>query len=195
MGRPLVVAALAEEVSHVIAAEVLVTGVGKAVAAAGLARRLATPPAPGYVINVGTAGAVAGGVSGVVEVSFVTQHDFPYAAIETLVGPVDRGFVLRADAPPAAASTAPPEAVVLATADTFVADVARAAALAATGVHLVDMEAFAYAATCATFGVPMLCVKAVSDSADADAGVSWLDMVDSCARDLGEWVRRHIGGR
>ena len=55
----LVVAALAEEVAHVSGVEVLVTGVGKAVAAAALARRLASSRRPSLVVNVGTAGALA----------------------------------------------------------------------------------------------------------------------------------------
>lgn len=193
MGRALVVAALAEEVAHIRDAEVLVTGVGKAVAAAALARRLATAPVPDVVVNVGTAGAVAPGVGGTLEVSFVTQHDFPYGAIEALVGRVDRMYALDGGSPPMAVDSATAGGVVLATGDSFVADETRAAAIAAAGVHLVDMEAFAYAASCAAFEVPMRCVKAVSDAADEEAGASWLDTVDSCARALAEWVACHIG--
>jgi adenosylhomocysteine nucleosidase len=188
----LVVAALTEEVAHVRAVEVLVTGVGKAVAAAGLARRLAAEPRPDVVVNVGTAGALDESATGLHEVGFVTQHDFPYAAIEALAGPVDRGYLLRADAPPQPVRDWPRTLVAVATGDTFVADAERAAAIAETGVHLVDMEAFAYAATCAAFGVPMRCVKAVSDAADADAGESWLDTIDACAIALADWVDRHI---
>jgi len=54
------------------------------------------------------------------------------------------------------------------------------------------MEGFAYAAACASFDIPMRCVKAVSDSADDEAGASWLDTIDRCARDLATWVGRHI---
>lgn len=188
----LVVAALAEEVAHVTGIEVLVTGVGKAVAAAALARRLAASQRPSLVVNVGTAGALRAGVSGVIEVDHVTQHDFPYAAIELLAGPVDRGYRLHHDAAPVAVRSFPADARVLATGDVFVADPVRAAEIAAGGVSLVDMEGFAYAAACASFGVPMRCVKAVSDSADDEAGASWLDTVDACARDLAAWVSRHI---
>jgi adenosylhomocysteine nucleosidase len=188
----LVVAALAEEVAQVRGAEVLVTGVGKAVAAAALARRLATGRAPDVVVNIGTAGAVAPQMAGLHEAAFVTQHDFPYDAIETLVGPLDRGFVLSAGVAPQPARRPPAGAVTLATADSFVADAKRAATIAATGVHLVDMEAFAYAATCAAFNVPMRCVKAVSDAADEDAGDSWLDTIEACAVALAEWLDCHI---
>ena len=188
----LVVAALAEEVAHVAGVEVLVTGVGKAVAAAALARRLAGSDRPSLVINVGTAGALRAGVSGVIEVDHVTQHDFPYAAIELLAGPVDRGYRLHPQSAPVPVAEFPADATVLATGDVFVADPVRAAQIAATGIALVDMEGFAYAAACASFGVAMRCVKAVSDSADDEAGASWLDTIDACARDLAAWVAGHI---
>ena len=191
----LVVAALAEEVAHIDGVEVLVTGVGKAVAASALARRLASTDRPALVVNVGTAGALRSGVHGVVEVDHVTQHDFPYTAIELLAGPVDRGYQLRPDAAPRPVAAFPAEATLLATGDVFVADPVRAAEIAALGVSLVDMEAFAYAAACASFGVALRCVKAVSDFADDDAGASWLDTIDACARDLGTWVATNIPTR
>ena len=190
----LVVAALAEEVAQVRGVEVLVTGVGKAVAAAALARRLAGSDQPSVVVNVGTAGALRAGVHGLIEVDHVTQHDFPYAAIEMLAGPGDRGYRLSPDAAPVAVGAFPPGATVLATGDVFVADPVRAAEIAAGGVTLVDMEGFAYAAACASFGVALRCVKAVSDAADDDAGASWLDTIDACAVDLAEWVSCHISG-
>jgi adenosylhomocysteine nucleosidase len=168
---------------------VLVTGVGKARAAASLARRLAVRRPPRLVVNVGTAGSVSPGLSGVVEIGYVTQHDFPYEAIEALLSrAVERGFTLAPQGPPVAVLGPPAGATALATGDIFVADAASAARIAASGVHLVDMEAFAYAATCAEFDVPFRCAKAVSDAADEDAGLSWLDSVDGCARALGEWM-------
>lgn len=189
----LVVAALDEEVAHVRGVEVLVTGVGKAVAAARLARRLSEGRRPSLVVNVGTAGALAPVVDPVVEVGYVTQHDFPYAAIEGLVGTsLPRGFRLSPHAAPAPVGDLPPGAVAVASGDVFVDDTARAQRIAATGVQLVDMESYAYAATCAAFALPMRCVKAVSDAADADAGLSWLDSIDRCARDLAAWVERHL---
>src|SRR4051794_20217758 len=173
----LVVAALAEEVRHLDqGVDVAITGVGKARAAAALGRRLADGPRPDVVVNVGTAGAVDGVVRGIVEIGWVTQHDFPYDAIELLVGAgMPRGFALASDAPPAALLEAPPGATALATGDVFVSDAAVAARISAAGIHVVDMEAFGYATACAEFGVAFRCVKAVSDSADEHAGLSWLD--------------------
>jgi adenosylhomocysteine nucleosidase len=189
----LVVAALAEEVAHVSGHEVLVTGVGKARAATALAGRLAVGPRPDLVVNVGTAGVLDPGIHGVVEVGFVTQHDFPYDAIEILVGrPVDRGYVLGGDLPPRALLRPPAGMPTLATGDVFVADAEAARRIAGNGVHLVDMEAYAYATACAAAAVPMRCAKAVSDAADAEAGESWLDAIDGCARALAEWLAAEV---
>ena len=186
----LVVAALAEEVAHVSGREVLVTGVGKARAATVLAGRLAGGgPRPDLVVNVGTAGVLDPDIHGVVEIGFVTQHDFPYDAIEALVGrPIDRGYLLGGTSPPRALLRPPAGVPTLASGDVFVADADAARRIAGTGVHLVDMEAYAYATACAAAAVPMRCVKAVSDAADAEAGESWLDAIDGCARALADWL-------
>ena len=191
--RALVVAALSEEVAHLPSSvDVLVTGVGKARAAAGLARRLADDR-PDVVVNLGTAGAVDGVISGLVEVSWVTQHDFPYDAIESLVGnPIDRGFVVDAQQPPRVAPSAPSQSTALATGDVFVASADEARRLSSAGIHLVDMEAYGYASACAEFGVAFRCVKVVSDIADEQAGMSWLDAIDACAQSLGRWAGDHL---
>jgi nucleoside phosphorylase len=189
----LVVAALTEEVAHVPGnVDVLVTGVGKSRAAAGLARRLADDR-PDLVVNIGTAGAVDGVITGLVEVSWVTQHDFPYDAIEALVGsPVERGYVVDAERPPRLTSSAPTGSTALATGDVFVASAMHAQRLSTAGIHLVDMEAFSYASVCAEFGVAFHCVKVVSDVADEAAGSSWLETIDNCAQSLGQWIREHL---
>lgn len=192
MPNVLVVAALAAEVAHVGAvmpdAEILVTGVGKTAAAVGLAQRLTDGSRPDLVVNLGTAGALDSSHTGVVEIGYVTQHDFPYPLVEVMVGPLSRGYALSVDSPPEPTSDPPPGSVVAATGDVFVADAAQAAAIAASGVHVVEMEAFSYAATCAMFGVPMRCAKAISDFADAGAGVSWLELIDDCAKALAGWL-------
>jgi adenosylhomocysteine nucleosidase len=195
--RVLVVAALAEEVTRVPpGVEVLLTGVGKARAAAGLSRRLASGPPPELVVNVGTAGAVDPSLTGVHEVAVVTQHDFPYDAIETLLGtPVDRGFALTPATPPRPVRQWAPHLTALATGDVFVNDAAAAARIAAGGVRLVDMEAYGYAAACAEFAVPLRCAKAISDGADADAGESWLDAIEGCALSLGKWLGANLPRR
>lgn len=189
----LVVAALHEEVRYVSGdVEVLVTGVGKAIAASALAGRLAdgSRPRPDLVVNIGTAGALTASMAGVYDVDVVTQHDFPYATIEALVGGggTPRGFRLAPGGPPVAVDVIDGRCV-LGTGDSFVSDPATALSLADRGIHLVDMEGFGFAAACAAFGVPLRCVKAVSDRADADAADSWLDLIDDCARTLADWLR------
>ncbi len=193
----LVVAALREEARYVSGdVEVLVTGVGKAIATAALASRLADTslPAPSLVVNIGTAGALTSSMAGVFDVDVVTQHDFPYAAIESLVGSggTPRGFRLVGDRPPVVVDAIDGRCV-LGTGDSFVSDPATAMSLADRGIHLVDMEGFGYATACAAFGVPLRCVKAVSDRADADAADSWLDLIDECALALAEWLRASDG--
>ncbi|MDQ1685083.1 MAG: adenosylhomocysteine nucleosidase [Frankiaceae bacterium] len=202
----LVVAALHEEVRYVGGGvEVLVTGVGKALAAATLASRLAVAPRPELVVNIGTAGALASSMAGVYDVDVVTQHDFPYAAIEALLaggglsggglagaGGTPRGYRLAADSPPVAVDEVGGSCV-LGTGDSFVSDAAIAMELAGRGIHLVDMEGYGLASVCAAFGVPLRCVKAVSDRADADAADSWLDLIDGCALALGDWLRDYPG--
>jgi len=124
----------------------------------------------------------------------VTQHDFPYATIEGLVGAggPPRGFRLCADAPPAVVEEIDGSCV-LGTGDSFVSDPATAMSLAGRGIHLVDMEGYGFATTCAAFGTPLRCVKAVSDRADADAADSWLDLIDGCAMALAGWLRAARG--
>jgi adenosylhomocysteine nucleosidase len=141
------------------------------------------------VLNVGTAGALDASLHGLCEVDVVTQHDFPYVAVEALTGAATtaRAYQLSAHAPPRAAAALTGRRV-LATGDTFVSDAATALELAGRGIHLVDMEAYGFASTCAAFGVPMRCAKAVSDRADADAADSWIDRLDACARELADWV-------
>jgi adenosylhomocysteine nucleosidase len=192
----LVVAALHEEVAHVGGVDVLVTGVGKARAAASLTRHLMAGDPPRVVVNIGTAGAVVPGVTGVLEIGYVTQHVFPYDAIEGLLQqPTTRGFSLDGTSPPLAVHGPSAGVTALATGDVFVADTSSAARIAQGGVHLVDMEAYAYAAACAEVGVPFRCAKAVSDAADEGAGLSWLDTIDSCARALADWLRADVLGR
>ena len=191
----LVVAALREEARYVDGeVEVLVTGVGKAIAASMLAGRLAdgSLPRPDLVVNIGTAGALTSSMAGVYDVDVVTQHDFPYATIEALAGAggTPRGFRLGSDAPPSVVDEIGGRCV-LGTGDSFVSDPATALSLADRGIHLVDMEGFGFATTCAAFGVPLRCVKAVSDRADAGAADSWLDLIDGCAAALAEWLQAH----
>ncbi|HVT22272.1 MAG TPA: nucleosidase, partial [Mycobacteriales bacterium] len=80
--------------------------------------------------------------------------------------------------------------VVLATGDSFIADPVTRAALAQRAA-LVDMEAFAVVWACRKAAVRVRVVKHVSDNADT-AALSWPELVDASARELGDWVTSYL---
>ncbi|MEO3742034.1 nucleosidase [Plantactinospora sp. B5E13] len=179
--RPLLVVALAEEAAYLDRSlPVLVTGMGKVNATLALATTLARGPLPSAVVNLGTAGALRSGWTGLHEVGQVFQHDLDTDFLRALTG-------LTVGAPVTLAGDGP----VLATGDQFVAEESARARLAEQA-HLVDMEGYAVASTAARFGVPVRLIKQVSDEADESAARSWQESVDGCARILAEWVRTHL---
>ncbi|MER7167561.1 nucleosidase [Micromonospora sp. NPDC000207] len=181
--RPLLVLALAEEAAHLDTdLPVLLTGMGKVNAAIALATALARGPLPASVINLGTAGALRPGNTGVHEVSRVLQHDLDTELLRTLTGQTVGAPLALADSGP-----------VLATGDQFIADDDARDRLAAQA-DLVDMEGYAVAATAHHFGVPVRLVKQVSDGAGEGADRTWQASVDDCARLLAGWVRDNLPG-
>ena len=66
-----------------------------------------------------------------------------------------------------------------------------AGARLAERAHLVDMEGYAVALTCARFDVTLRLVKHVSDNAD-DSAHDWPTAVAASAVVLGEWVERYL---
>ena len=134
----------------------LVTGVGKVNAAVSLAEALAGGGVDRVVV-LGTAGVVSDdrdrpSLDLVYQIEEVVQHDF------SLPSPPIR---------PAGEAILPERTAVLATGDVFVKDDAQRAGISALGASLVDMEAYAYAAVCERFGVPMQMFKIPSDFADS----------------------------
>jgi adenosylhomocysteine nucleosidase len=159
---------------------VLLTGIGKVNAAMTVAAALARPGTrPDLVVNLGTAGALHGGMTGTHEVGVVVQHDLDSALLEQLTG--------SRYGPPIHLSDGP----TLATGDVFVTDPAVRDRLAQSA-DLVDMEGYAVAAACQAAGIPVRLVKHVSDSADAGARTSWVRTVEDSSRALGDWVRAHL---
>ncbi len=187
--RMLVVSATASEAAHLPdGVETLICGIGKVDAAAAttaavlraVERTGADGPGDITVVNVGTAGALHDGHSGLYIPSAVTNHDISSEALRALGYPlVDRIALPDGDGS------------VLATGDTFVSDPAVRARLA-QDADLVDMEGFAVARACTLLGTPVRLVKYVSDDADESA-MDWLDRVDHCARELGTWVAGRLG--
>jgi len=178
--RVLVVAATAREAAHVPGSLPLVlTGLGKTAAATATARALAEAGSTELtVVNVGTAGALRDGVSGLHEVGTVLNHDMNADAIRALgYDPLERIVV-------------GPGETVLASGDVFVADPAVREVLARRA-HLVDMEGYAVAYACRAFGVGVRLVKHVSDDADGDA-VDWPSQVEASAGVLGGWLQDNL---
>ena len=173
----LVVAATRAEAAYVPpGVEVVVTGLGKTMAAAVTARALATRDlADLTVVNIGTAGALREGVTGLRLPGRVLNHDLSADVVRSLgYDPQEWLDVPGGDG------------TVLATGDVFVTDPDVRAGLAARA-HLVDMEGYAVAWACRAAGVPVRLVKHVSDAADEGA-LDWPSLVDASARVLGEWV-------
>lgn len=182
MTRFLVVAATAAEAAYLPGdLPVVVTGLGKTAAAVATARALAAYDdlADLVVLNVGTAGALRDGVSGLHEPVRVVNHDLSAAAIRALGYDPQEELVL-----------APGDGPVLASGDTFVTDPEVRRLLARTA-HLVDMEGYAVAYAAREFGVPVRLLKHVSDNADEGA-FDWPALVDASARVLGERVSQLV---
>lgn len=180
MSSYLVVAATAAEAAHVPAdLPLVITGMGKTAAAAVTARALATyDDTSGLtVLNIGTAGALRPGLTGLFEPGVVLNHDISADVIRSLGhDPQELLVVGESD-------------VVLATGDVFVSDPVVRDALAERA-HLVDMEGYAVAWAAREVGVPVRLVKHVSDVADESA-MDWPSMVEASAVVLGEWLRAH----
>lgn len=181
--RVLVVAATEAESCYVPRSlPILVTGPGKTAAAAATAEALArdADPASLLVLNVGTAGALRRGLSGIILPGRVVNHDLSAAALRALgVEPVDE---IDLDGDPD---------VVLATGDTFIESEAVRAQLARRA-HLVDMEGFAVAYAASRLGAAVRLVKHVSDDAGDGARRDWMDAVDASARSLADWIRANV---
>lgn len=180
MSSPLlVVAALAAEAAYVPShLPVLVTGAGKVAAGVAVAAELARRSAAGQrtmVLNIGTAGALRPGLSGLFLPSRVINHDISADALALLGAPT----VTSIDIPAG-------DGTVLATGDMFVTDPGVRDRLAQQA-HLVDMEGFAVAYACRRAGTPVRIAKHVSDAADESAW-EWPQAVQHSARALGRWV-------
>lgn len=182
-GAVLVVAATEAEAARVPdGLPLVVTGMGKTAAATATARALAAYPDPSrvQVVNIGTAGALRDGVSGLFLPGRVLNHDIDAAAVRAL-GDDPREWLDL--------GTGDAE-VALASGDVFVTDPAVRERLAAQA-HLVDMEGYAVAYAARAVGARVTLVKHVSDNADESAW-DWPALVAASAVVLGEWLEEHV---
>jgi nucleoside phosphorylase len=175
--RSLVVAATMAEVAHAPAGlDVVITGIGKTLAAVATTEALLARVGEDLVVlNVGTCGALRDDVSGLYRPSTVINHDINGDAIRALgYDPEDELAIPGGDGS------------VLASGDVFVTDPTVRSRLAARA-HVVDMEGYGVAYACLRRGVPVQLVKHVSDSADEGAN-DWPALVEASAVVLGEWL-------
>lgn len=179
----LVISATAAEARYVPAGlPVVVTGIGKTAAATATARALAERSRDDLVVvNIGTAGALRPGLTGLFTPGRVLNHDLDAELIRALGFDPEELVELPGD-----------DDVTLATGDRFVADPRLRDALARRA-DLVDMEGYAVAYACRRFGVPVRLVKHVSDAADESA-MDWPSVVDASARVLGAWLGAELAG-
>ena len=181
-GEPLLVVALEEEARALrdLGWPLLVTGVGKLRAATQLARALAIAR-PSHLLNLGTAGTLEEGLSGVLPIGSVLQHDFDDEAIAALTG--------QSFSPVLSLASPGPR---LASGDRFVAGGSLREDLLARGARLVDMEGYAVAALAHAFDLPVTLVKSVSDSAGEGAAEDWRATLHHCSHALAAWVRENF---
>ncbi|WP_068257233.1 nucleosidase [Janibacter corallicola] len=174
----LVVAAVESEAAHVPEGmDLLITGVGKSLAAVAVTRAICEHPRRDelVVVNIGTAGALRDNVTGLHEIGTVVNHEISAEAIREIG--LDPREVIELPGERDA---------VLASGDVFVTDPAVRTALAKRA-DLVDMEGYAIALAATELGVPVHLVKVVSDNAHETAH-DWSAAVDGCAQQLGAWV-------
>jgi adenosylhomocysteine nucleosidase len=156
----------------------LITGFGKTAAAVTTTLGV-LEERPTHVVNVGSAGALRDGLSGLFEVGTVVNHDINGAAVRALgYDPMDRLRVGDSD-------------IVLASGDLFVTDPVVRERLAEQA-HLVDMEGYGVAYAAQKLAVPVTLAKHVSDNADGTA-LDWVDVVAVSARAVGDWLEERFG--
>jgi adenosylhomocysteine nucleosidase len=180
--RFLVVAATAAEAAYVPdGVPLVITGMGKTAAGVATAAALAADPDPAglTVLNIGSAGALRDGVTGLHRPGAVLNHDLSAEAIRALGHDPEEWLTVVGG-----------DETVLASGDVFVSDPVVRAALAERA-HLVDMEGYAVAFACRRFGAAVELVKHVSDNADETA-LDWAAVVDRSAQELGAWLRARL---
>lgn len=211
-GRPLLVVAMAGEATHLTEGlddlPVLLTGIGRIRTTLALTdclhRYLRAGGLPSGIINIGTAGALRPGLTGVHRVDRVLLHDFSHASVAAFTGsdeypPLDlrseystgeRGEHIAPDTLDGIDRDAVTH-LTLATGDVFVESDALRDRLA-EDADLVDMEGYAVATVARWFGVPVQLIKVVSDDAGDAAGRAWRDELPRMAREIAAHTRKEL---
>ena len=170
MNTPLYIVADPAEISGIERDSLLVTRVGTLNCAFALIDALTTARIhgnlPSRLVNVGTAGALVDGLSGVFEISHVLKHDFSNDTIAAITGH-------------------PYPTARLATGDSFISDSVSRERISRQA-SLVDMEGYVVALAGQRFGIPVTLLKDVSDNADDKAAGTWTDALPASSRRLME---------
>lgn len=224
-GRPLLVVAMAGEATHlsedVDNVPVLITGIGRIRTTLALTdclhRYLRAGGLPSGIINMGTAGALRPGLTGVHRIDRVLLHDFSHSSIAAITGrdeypPIDlrseystgeRGEHISPDTLDGIDRDAASH-LTLATGDVYVESDTLRDRLA-EDADLVDMEGYAVASVARWFGVPVQLIKIIDEAAQNAAGTgsteatsgnplrrSWRGELPRSARELAAQVRREL---
>lgn len=175
----LFVSATAEEAVHLPQdKQIIVTGVGL-VAAATAVMEAAITTRPDRIVNLGTAGALADGHSGVYEITHVVQHDFAGTGMDDDFTQKEFELVTSGELPTAR----------LASGDHFVSSTEERNRIVQLA-ELVDMEGFAVAWVGNRLGIPVTLLKQVSDQADEAAAAKWAGAVEPGAVQLAKAVEK-----
>ena len=156
----------------------------RTVDAALLAEARAEGRTPSRIINIGTAGGLKDGVSGVFEIATVFKHDLDRDVFEDATG---CGW----GEPYALKKVGSLPAAGLATGDSFIRDSETRARLGHYA-ELVDMEGVAFVEVARFFDIPITLIKQVSDSADENATTTWFDVVDHSAKEIAAVVGDYL---
>ncbi len=146
---------------------------------------------------------VAGGISpelkigDLVMASALCQHDVDITAFGHPYGFIPEGSVMI-QSDPQLRSLASEVAIdmgielyegVIATGDQFVASAERKNWIASTfGADALEMEGASVACVCANFGIPFFILRAISDSADGDAGMDFDTFLQSSAKVSADFI-------
>lgn len=150
---------------------VVYTGIGKVNAAKTVARYLTANPYVEVVYNYGTAGAADNSVAGeLLEVKAVVQRDMDLTPLGL------PKFVTKEHQMPFIYTSNRDTEIVCGTGDSF--------ARPEDPYHIVDMEAYAIASVCRSFGISQIYVyKYISDTDDdVDPGEAWKENVSKGAK-------------
>jgi adenosylhomocysteine nucleosidase len=179
MGKILVFAALESEFfsPKSLYHPIIYTGVGKINAAISVTKSI-LEFSPDLVVNVGTAGSLKKDLVGIHFVSEVIEHDMNAEPL------AERGQTPFDKIDPCLKSDIGNKKC--ATGDAFVTE--KDPWLLRQGVDLVDMELFAIAKVCETFGVKWRSMKYVSDYVDENSAINWSDSLKNASIQINHYI-------